>query len=154
MSGGLTIRVDDGEDVEVIVVQGAPDNSIVVLVAQNKLVGEILDGLSKKRSDQQDSMRWRKGEKGKSHRSSQPFTSMDVAVPDDGLLASGSTPEVNTTNGTTLHRVADGEEAGVAGESSLQIGEERLVLGQRVVGVEVGDGRDGSSGGSLGLEGG
>lgn len=78
---------------------------------------------------------------------------MDGAVPDDGLLATGSTPEVNTPDGTTLHRVADGEEAGVAGESSLQIGEELLVLSQRVVRVEVRDGRDGSSG-PEGLEGG
>lgn len=42
---GLTVRVDDGQDVEVVVVQSALHESVVVLVAQNKLVGEILDRL-------------------------------------------------------------------------------------------------------------
>lgn len=77
---------------------------------------------------------------------------MDSSVPDNGALATGSTPKLNSLDGTALDRVANGEESGVAGEGRLQVHQELIVLREGVVRVEVRDGRD-SSHESLGLVG-
>lgn len=42
----LTVGVDDGDDVEVVAVQGVADEGVGILVAEDELVRKVLDGLS------------------------------------------------------------------------------------------------------------
>lgn len=50
ISGGSvdeTIRIDDGHDIEVVVVQGLSDKRILATVAADELVSHVLNGLEK-----------------------------------------------------------------------------------------------------------
>lgn len=42
----LTIRVDNGQNVKVVLVKQSLDSGIILLVAINELVGEVFDNLS------------------------------------------------------------------------------------------------------------
>lgn len=54
------------------------------------------------------------------HRSSDPFTSVDSSVPDDGgLSGTRGAIQMDARDLTTLERLADAEERRVAGEGSL-----------------------------------
>lgn len=67
-----------------------------------------------------------------------PLASMDCAVEDNGRLGTlaSASPDVNTSQRTTLERVSEGEELRLGGEASLKVSEKLKVISVAVVGGE------------------
>lgn len=76
----------------------------------------------------------------KTYHGGNPFTSMDGAVEVNDRLAAlaARAPELQPKDLTVLVRVPDGDYPGVAGHRSLDLVEERSVLGERAVSAEPG----------------
>lgn len=115
LSVGKTIRVDNGQNVKVVLVKQSLDSGIILLVAINELVGEVFD-----------------------NHGGDPLASVDGAVPVDGRLGAfaTATPQVNTEEGTSAVRVTRVDQLGVRWEVGLQVADKLLVVGESVVRVK------------------
>lgn len=115
--GGLgvdeAVRVDDGEDVEVVLVDEALDLGVGGVLGQ-QVVGNVLVG----------------------HRAD-PLAGVNGAVENNGGLgALGAAIDVDARDGVALERAARGNDLGVVGVRCHQVLEELQMVGVRVVRVE------------------
>jgi hypothetical protein len=67
-----------------------------------------------------------------------PFTGMNIRVPDDGWLCTAprGTENIDTRDCTTFNRSSSGDHLGIVGICSRQIGEKCEMVRVRMVGIE------------------
>jgi hypothetical protein len=108
------VRVDDGDDVEVVLVDQRLDGRVGGIVGQ-KVPSKVLG-----------------------HHGRDPFAGVHGAVQDDGglLALACRAPEVDASDVAALQGGADTEDLGVGGVGFLQVGEESQVVGVGVVAVK------------------
>jgi len=109
---GKAVRVDDREDVEVVLVL---ERLVIGIGGREKLVGGIFY-----------------------NHGGNPLSGMHSSVPNNGLLATlaSTSPNVDSTDGASLERISCRYDLGVVGEGRGQILEPLSMLSETVVGVE------------------
>jgi hypothetical protein len=139
----LTIRVHDGQDVKVVVVEHVGDEGVIGEGGLDDLVCHVLEGLVSTLCQHphvlQRHYHTREERGGRAYRSDDPFTCVDGSVPDDGGLPRAVLAvEVDALNRAALERLASDIELRVALECEVQVLEEVVVLLEDVVRVEPG----------------
>ncbi len=119
-SRALTVRIDKGEDVHIVVIADGRDSSVISILRQ-EIVGEVLD-----------------------HLGSDPLSGMNVAMKVDGRLGAlaAAAPDVDAKDLATLCGGADVENLRECRVGSLKVVEESDVVGVRMVRVEPRQARD------------